>query len=318
MKRGLEQLGRLLYMLPRLADGNEQQLTELAGNLGTDVGQLVNDLRILVDRADLPGGFVEGVSVYLESERVSVTTPHFHRPMRLTRADLAAIELGLAVTRNSGPPEDSAAAERALERLRKAMTTLPGDSQQDGIRHAELGAGGDMHHLAALRGALYRKLAVNLGYRSANADRSEQRCVYPYGLVYSNGAWYLVAHCEPSDDRRIFRLDRMESVELTDAGYSIPDEFSLEDTMSEHGVFSASEPDRMVVRYSSRIARWIAERHEVEPDKDGTLTIEHPLADIGWAVRHVLQYGPDAEVVGPVAVRVGVREALGRLLEVVG
>jgi predicted DNA-binding transcriptional regulator YafY len=31
--------------------------------------------------------------------------------------------------------------------------------------------------------------------------------------------------------------------------------------------------------------------------------VEHPLADTDWAVRHVLQYGPDAEVLEPAAVR---------------
>ena len=31
--------------------------------------------------------------------------------------------------------------------------------------------------------------------------------------------------------------------------------------------------------------------------------IEHPLADTDWAVRHVLQYGPDVEVLEPDAVR---------------
>lgn len=313
MKRGLEQLGRLLYLLPRLADGNERQLSELAGTLGTEVEQLVNDLRMLVDRADLPGGFVEGVAVYLEPDRVSVTTPHFHRPMRLTRADLAAIELGLAVMRNSGPPEDAASAERALERLRDAMTHLPDDGLHDGVRHAELGAGGDMHHLAVLRRALYGKVAVELGYRSSGAAVTEQRRVHPFGLVYSNGAWYLVAHCESGNGHRIFRLDRMESVVLTNAGYTIPETFSLHDFMGTHGVFNGSQSDTMVVRYSSRVARWIAERRAVEPDADGSLTIEHPLADIGWAVRHVLQYGPDAEVLEPEEVRTAVRQALDGL-----
>ena len=36
---------------------------------------------------------------------------------------------------------------------------------------------------------------------------------------------------------------------------------------------------------------------------DGSLMLDHPLADTDWAVRHVLQYGPDAEVLEPAAVR---------------
>jgi predicted DNA-binding transcriptional regulator YafY len=47
----------------------------------------------------------------------------------------------------------------------------------------------------------------------------------------------------------------------------------------------------------------IAEREGVELDSDGSLAMDHPLADVQWGVRHVLQYGPDAEVLEPPEVR---------------
>jgi predicted DNA-binding transcriptional regulator YafY len=64
------------------------------------------------------------------------------------------------------------------------------------------------------------------------------------------------------------------------------------------------------VRYGRAVARWIAEREGRDVEKDGTLTMEYPLADVQWAVRHVLQYGADAEVVGPPGAREAVRAAL--------
>ena len=57
------------------------------------------------------------------------------------------------------------------------------------------------------------------------------------------------------------------------------------------------------MRYSPRIARWIAEREGKELEKDGSLVVEHTLADTDWAVRHVLQYGPEAEVLAPPEVK---------------
>jgi predicted DNA-binding transcriptional regulator YafY len=42
--------------------------------------------------------------------------------------------------------------------------------------------------------------------------------------------------------------------------------------------------------------------------------MEHPLADVHWGVRHVLQYGPDAEVLEPADVRTEVVRRLGRLM----
>jgi predicted DNA-binding transcriptional regulator YafY len=72
---------------------------------------------------------------------------------------------------------------------------------------------------------------------------------------------------------------------------------------SRRAAFVSDTRRRMTVRYSPRIARWVAEREGASLAADGSLTLEHPIADDAWAVRHVLQYGPDAEVLAPDAMR---------------
>lgn len=69
------------------------------------------------------------------------------------------------------------------------------------------------------------------------------------------------------------------------------------------------------VRYSPTIARWIAEREGVKLAADGSVTLEHPVADEGWAIRHVLQYGPDAELFDPPELRALLARRLGEMLE---
>jgi hypothetical protein len=71
----------------------------------------------------------------------------------------------------------------------------------------------------------------------------------------------------------------------------------------------------MRVRYSPRIARWIAEREGKPLAADGALVMEHPLADWDWGGRHVLQYGRDAEVVEPAALRARLTERLAGMAE---
>jgi len=76
-------------------------------------------------------------------------------------------------------------------------------------------------------------------------------------------------------------------------------------------------PDEQeTIRYSAKIAAWIAEREGVEPGPDGSVTVEYTLGDREWAVRHVLQYGPEAEVVGPMEVREMVVERLEGMMAV--
>ena len=47
----------------------------------------------------------------------------------------------------------------------------------------------------------------------------------------------------------------------------------------------------------------------------GWFSITHPLADIQWGVRHVLQYGPEAEVLDPPEVRAAIAASLQRAKE---
>lgn len=76
------------------------------------------------------------------------------------------------------------------------------------------------------------------------------------------------------------------------------------DRVLEQGRTFASDTTReMTVRYSASIARWVSEREGKPLDDDGSLTLNLPVADDAWAVRHVLQYGPEAEILAPAELR---------------
>ena len=309
------QLRRLLAVIPRLADGGDHSLGAVAAAAGASRDVLVKDLESLSVRFDEPGGFVEGVQIYLESDRVSLVTNHFLRPMRLSVSELCALELGLAMLRGERAPHEHRAIDGARARLREVIALLPSQGVPGGDRHAWAGAAGDPAQIDMLRRALRSRRAVRIAYRKAAAPDAEHRDVRPYALVAVRGAWYLVAHCERSADVRLFRLDRVDSAEQTGATYAIPADFALDEWVRGGVAFRAAAPDVLRVRYSPRIARWIAEREQVAPDADGSVVVEHPMADVDWAVRHVLQYGADAEVLSPAHVRA---EIVRRLRAVLG
>jgi proteasome accessory factor C len=307
-------LRRILQLIPELADDREHNVQAIAERLGIDRTMLLKDLTSLAERYDDPGGFIAGVQIYLEEEDVSLQTDHFLRPMRLTVAELGALELGLALLRSERPPDEHAALDRARQRLVQVLAQLPDDPPVDALRAATTGSEADAEHLAAIRDGMRRGHKLRITYRSSAAGESSGRVVCPFAPVFASGAWYLVAHCERSAGLRVFRVDRIEQVEPTDERYAIPGDFSLDAVVHEGRVFHGETHDTVRVRYGPAVARWIAEREGKPLDADGSLTLDHPLADASWAVRHVLQYGPDAVVVGPESVRAAVRGRLSRVL----
>ena len=310
------QLRRILHRVPRLADDRDHPIDEVAEAVGLDRAALLKDLRSLADRCDDPGGFVEGVAIFIDGNHVSVRSSHFLRPMRLTRAELAALELGLAMLRSERPPEDHHVIDRARTRLTEVLAATPGDdldaihlAADSGYPHAD-----DAGRRKQLRRAIRDRHKVRLAYQKATDPAPETRTVCPYSLVLARGMWYLVAHCDDGEGLRFFRLDRVTDATVTTDRFRVPAGFSLAGLVDEGRMFHADEAEPLVIRYSPGVARWIAEREGRPVDADGSLTVTHPLADTDWAVRHVLQYGPDAEVVSPPRVREAVRARLDRIL----
>jgi predicted DNA-binding transcriptional regulator YafY len=112
--------------------------------------------------------------------------------------------------------------------------------------------------------------------------------------------WYVVSTSD--EGLRVFRLDRVEEVEATTEEFQ-PDTAIAGRVLEEGHVFEWDTARKMTVRYSPRIARWVAEREGKALAADGSLTLEHPVADDSWAIRHVLQYGSEAELLSPPELR---------------
>lgn len=309
-KGAAAQLRRILHLVPQIANGEELTLDEVARRIGSDVVELRRDLYSLVDRYDMPGGFVEGVQLYVGTDTVSAITNHLRRPMRLTVAELCALELGLAVLRAQRAPDERQALERARERLRSVIARLPGDPIPDGLHGASLGDIGNTAQLAVVREALREGRKLRLTYRKSGSEESSERLIAPYVLLSASGMLYIVAFCEREQDTRLFRIDRVESIALTQEPFERPATAVLEKLLRERRAFQGDGAPIMRVRYSPHIARWIAEREGKSLAADGSLVMEHPLADWEWGMRHVLQYGRDAEVVEPAALRAKLKERL--------
>jgi predicted DNA-binding transcriptional regulator YafY len=231
--------------------------------------------------------------------------------MRLTMPELCALELGLAMLRLERTPADHAAIDRALERLRQVITTLPTNDRHESLRHATLAEPANSEFLQVVREAIHERRVMQLQYRAGGATESSARTVQPHALVYAEHMWYVVSI---GDDNalRHYRVDRIEQLQMLDEQFE-PDRTVVERVMQAGRAFASDTTRTMTVWYSPRIARWVAEREGAALAPDGSLTLEHPVADESWAVRHVLQYGPEAELLAPPELRALVAQRLQAL-----
>ncbi len=306
------QLRRILQTMPLLASGDSHAIQDLVQRTGIDADTLRSDVFALVARYDTPGGFVEGVQLFIDRETISAVTTAFRRPMRLVATEVCAITLGLSVLKHLRTPNEHAVLERARARLERVVVAIGNDPIVDRFA-VSAGDVGNLATLATVRLALQQRQVLTIHYHKSSANVAETREVEPYAILASGACLYMVAHCRRAQQLRLFRLDRVLEAQKTGEQYVIPDGFSIDAVVQRGRAFMNGVHAALVVRYSPTIARWIAEREGVALADDGSLTVSHPLADTEWAVRHVFQYCGDAEVIAPATMHVALRERIHRL-----
>lgn len=321
-----ERLTRLLIALPTLAGETALTMEELAGRVGTDVATLRADF-LCLDRDDTPPGFVEGVELYIGADRVSMRSAHFKRPMRLSRPEVAALELGLGMLDQELAVDDRHRVSKVRDRLR-AVAVRPVDTVVDKRKgHAptekssgvavETSRAHEREAVIVLQRAIEEQHVVTVTYQRSNEPEATERRVHPYALVRADANIYLVAHCERSAALRVFRLDRVRLAVDLQERFDRPTDFTVQTVVQQGRVFVRDEPvvETLVVQYSPLVSRWVAEREDGILGSDGTLVVRYPLADDSWAIRHVLQYGPDAVILAPERVRTAMALVLQRALD---
>lgn len=314
-----DQLARILAILPRAARAGGVPLRELAKELGMPERQVLRDLQELVTREYYrPAGDTADIQVLIDGDEVELfTTREFRRPPRLNPREMLALGLGLRVLASSSAPGARSAILALAERLESGvigavrpemlerLALHPGTDSAGGIR-------------ATLLAAARERRRCAIAYLKPAAPEPEQREVDPYVLIAAGQHWYLIAGCLRSGEIRVFRADRIVAAEPLDTTFDPPTGFDPAAYMREGRVYRLGEsvPEvEVTVRYSPRIARWIEEHGPVEAQEDGSVIVRHRVADPTWLVRHVLEHGPDAEVLTPQEMRDRVREAVGRMVK---
>lgn len=128
-------------------------------------------------------------------------------------------------------------------------------SLQDRIMVNQIPSGRD--HLTAVLDAMKANCVVVITYKSFAKDKSHTFPIEPYCVKLFESRWYVLAYVPYYDEMRIYGLDRIEKVELTNEHFNLPKDFSAEEYFSTYyGVVTGYDikPSRIVIRaYDSHI-----------------------------------------------------------------
>lgn len=205
---------RVLTVLELLQSYGRMTGAELARRLEVDIRTVRNYVQTLIDL---------GIPVEAERGRYGA---YFLRagyklpPLIFTEDESLALTLALLQARASGLAQTSPAFEGALAKIERVLPAatrqrIQAVEQTLAFEGVQAPAGPASLIVMMLSSAVQSGRRVLLRYRSSRGEETV-RAFDPYGIAQHRRYWYVIGYCHLRKGQRLFRLDRITQIEMTD------------------------------------------------------------------------------------------------------
>jgi proteasome accessory factor C len=311
MVTSAERLRRLLALVPYVSARRVVGLAETAQTFGMTERELIDDLNLawcVELRAPEP---YCPIDLSYEDGEISISQAEsIARPLRLAADEASALLVALRMLAEAGGDGDAVA--RLIAKIEAAAGAAGAASAQVAVQIEHPNARG---LAATLNAALAAGKRVHLRHYNTGRDEETERDVDPMRLLVVEGRTYLEGWCRRAEGVRLFRLDRVLSVDVLDVPAEVPDKAEPKDV--DAGLFTASPSDVLVELELAPAARWLAEYYlcdSVTEMPEGRLRVALRTPDTTWVRRRALQLGEDLRVLSPAWLADEVRAAAAAAL----
>ncbi|EOS53609.1 Predicted DNA-binding transcriptional regulator YafY, contains an HTH and WYL domains [Paenibacillus barengoltzii J12] len=308
---------RMLAIVIELQRKGVLRAEDLAAKFETSVRTIYRDIQALSE-AGVPVAGAPGVGY-------SLMDGYFLPPVSFTSEEAVALLIGADFVNMRLDAEYGAKARSAQEKI-EAILPENVFEETERIRstirllneHGTKTRGQEKETFEQLRQAVLRKRKVRFGYSKKwpdpDGDRHSVRTVHPYGLVFSQGVWMLVAFCELRQDIRHFRLSRMSELVVLEESFNIVPGFSFQDhrSVDDRNVTVRMWVDHAIADRVQESDNFYMESFELgEEGGLATFRVRRVEDLLPWT----LGWGAAVRVLEPESLRAQVREEIQKMLE---
>jgi predicted DNA-binding transcriptional regulator YafY len=321
-----DQITRQWHLLRRLEGSSGKTLQEIVENVPDDFPKNARTVR-----RDLEA--LEAVGFPLVTERRNGQTRwRLMEGFRdIPALGFSATELmALLLSRNLLKPLDGTEiAESLKSALSKASAALPPQGHEY-VRAMEqifsVGLGPHKSYrehrqtIDMISQGIDKRRTAQMRYFSASRDATGRREVDPYFLRFAGGGLYMIAYCHLRKEVRLFAVERIRTIALTDHPYQIPLDFKVDEYVQDAlGVMRSGRRTEVELLFSKKAAAWVKDKtwhpsQEIKLLKDGRLKMTLKVADNDELVGWILSFGGEVRVMSPEALCTRVQDEAKRIV----
>ena len=172
-------------------------------------------------------------------------------------------------------------------------------------------------HLTSILEAMTDGCEIEVAYQKYTSSHPSRYTLRPYAVKEFAKRWYIIAYCKEREGLRVYGLDRIVSLDVTDVHFEIPAGFDVDELFAtSFGIYlPESSGQTITFRTSATEAKYLRDlpihSSQKEVSSDGeNVTFSIFVCPNKNLIMEFCKYGSRIEVISPKEVRSAVAEEL--------
>ena len=173
-------------------------------------------------------------------------------------------------------------------------------------------------HLTAIMEAMTESRKIKIQYLKYTRSQADKLTIHPYAVKEFAKRWYLVAYCEERTALRVYGLDRIKEMEVTENTFKMPAGFDVDETFAtSFGTYLPEGKAQLITfRADTKEARFLRDlpihssQEEIKSSNKDYVTFSIFVCPNDSLIMEFCKLGKRVEVLTPKEVRNAVAEEL--------
>lgn len=294
----MNRIDRVSAILIQLQSKKWVTAAEIAHRFGISLRTVYRDLKAL-DEAGVPIGAEAGKGYYLvEGYRLP--------PVMFTREEAGALLMAEKMVEKF---TDNSVNENYQSAMFKIKSVLPDTEKQFVV---DLNSNIEIFYyqqtenpnnfISLIQKALVNKQLIRIQYKSAYKDELTGRELEPVGLCFYSISWHLIAFCRLRNEYRDFRIDRIQSLELSPENFKPRESLTVKEYFRKYA--DSAELTEVTLNFDKRMAQQIQSLKYYygftgQEEIDGIIQMDFFTSDLDYFGRWLLMYADGLEIIKP-------------------
>lgn len=169
--------------------------------------------------------------------------------------------------------------------------------------------------LDIIKTALQEHRLLSFGYVAHHADKAA-RTVEPYQLVLKGSHWYLQAYCHKRNDFRLFRLSRMENLQIKAENFAPRD---YQRPILDFAKTFETMQSKIQIRIHKSVMDMVLDFcsfDDFSPDGDEHYIVSFPFIENDYCYNNLLRFGDKCECLSPPHIRAEIKRRIHNIAEI--